>query len=254
MALVRLATLGDSITANPGFDCTSWPEVLLPQLDPGSTLSNFAVSGYNTNQLLPIFEASIRNGAFDVFAVMAGVNDLRTGTVSPAIPKETTIANLRQMWTEAAAAGKRVVAFTITPHKGEVYDDTIYGDLWNASLQADQEWLNDQIRADAAAYGYGLVDAYDLVGDAGDPAVLSPTYGNADGIHLNQAGENLLATFARSALLSVTIAMLAGTDLQLRAAQPFVQTVTRPSFRPLFDALEVWTGDRYVAGRFTTLT
>jgi lysophospholipase L1-like esterase len=184
-----IAALGDSLTSAPGYLGTlAWPEKLDASLA-DSTVTNYGVAGKTTADQLPTFESSIRYGVYNTFCLLLGTNDIRLGTVT----KEQCLANLEQMWNEAAAEGMVVVAVTILPHKNETYG------YWDLDKQSQLEWVNTGIRSYCGIHGIRLIDAYALYGSGGDPAVLNPAY-TYDGLHFNEAGATYMATLMEAAI------------------------------------------------------
>lgn len=111
----------------------------------------------------------------------SGTNDLYAGTATA-----TIFASLQAQWAAARADGFKVIAFTVAP-RGDVNGVGGAATTWTAGMETERNALNALIIADSANY-----DALIRV-DTLFPTPSDTTYFQADRLHLNQAGENLLA-------------------------------------------------------------
>jgi lysophospholipase L1-like esterase len=173
--------LGDSLTESGWSGLLMWPE-RLGRSGAVDRVENAGRSGATTREVLRSWRGAGRR-PYRWVAVLAGTNDIWLGKV----PREESLRNLRAIWSEARAGGAAVVAMTTPPYKGDRYG------LWSPARQADQDWLNESIRREARAQGYGLVDAWELLRSPSDPHALASDYDGGDHVHLNQAGQARLA-------------------------------------------------------------
>lgn len=194
--------LGDSLTEEGWSGLEMWPE-LLARSGAAGPVVNAGRSGSTTRDVLASWRRARGRQPYRWVAVLAGVNDLWLGEV----PAEETLRNLRTIWREAREDGARVVVMTTTPFQGDRQG------LWTPAKQAEQDRLNESIREEARAEGYGLVDAWGLLRSPG--GALDPGCDAGDGVHLDQEGQARIAGAVASALGRWT-----GAPSGLRPAEP----------------------------------
>ena len=112
---------------------------------------------------------------FTDVVVLAGVNDIASGR------SVTTIThNLTTTYNFIKGAGSRVVAVQLTPWYGYKYRAD-----WEQKTKAVNSWIADSLLPDA------VVTTYDLGDFQGR---LLSHFTSGDGLHLNQAGSQMLAS------------------------------------------------------------
>jgi len=181
--------LGDSLTEEGWSGLETWPELLARSGAVGQVV-NAGRSGSTTREVLDSWRGARGRQPYRWVAVLAGVNDLWLGKV----PRDESLRNLRTIWSEARADGARVVVMTTSPFQGDRQG------LWTPAKQAEQDRLNESIREEARAQGYGLVDTWDLLRSPGHPQALDPDCDAGDGVHLDQAGQARISEAVARAL------------------------------------------------------
>jgi len=204
-----LAVIGSSTAAGEGASSSSrgWVSLLANELDErvrGEFVArNLSVGGYATSNLMP---GSDSNGNIDdavdeapnlVIVALAGSNDLSNG-----VSTETFFARLRAIRDSAAEAGVPVFFVSTAPK-----------DLSNEEQQRLFEWTN-QMREEfdtcwtpgVARHSPCLIDVFGAL--ANSSLGIAEEYGSGDGIHLNDAGHQLIfeiaETIVRPYVCSVT--------------------------------------------------
>jgi hypothetical protein len=162
------AAVGDSIVAHPGFTAG------LNKLR-GYTWQNHGVVGNTTRSMLARADRWA-NPRFSEIVIMGNLNDM-----SPRLPPEWTIQNLRNLYRRAKAAGARVVAVTSTPWAGYT--------RWTPGEQADQNVVNGWILSGADGIPDVVVDAFHPLEDPQRPGHLRPEFAARDKLHLNRTGQ-----------------------------------------------------------------
>ena len=162
----KVACLGDSLTASG-----IYAKQLKQYLPPGSITKSYGYvgkgSGYVYNKLSKVLAWEPTD-----IVILAGVNDLPHAGGSA-----TVIKNLEKMYAEAHVAGVRVVAVQLTPWL--CYHNTNPNGTFVVN-----NWIENDSTADAVVSTWNLADAeYCLLNE----------YDGGDGLHLNKAGQHVLA-------------------------------------------------------------
>ena len=235
ISLTKFVAYGDSMTAgeviSEGFasvrlglrpfrvDSTlAYPTDLLAELSALYTaqtinVTNLGQSGFTTTQLLNAMPSLIPTGAYQVFLLMAGANDLPAaeGGDTTAIP--TAVENMRQMIVQARNKGLRVFVATIPP---EVPDETCFGEE-NGGAYAYVNPYNSALKSMIAFQNAVLVDVNQAFGTQASTLI------DCDGLHPTSAGYRVIAdTFF--AAIKQTLQAPASTA-QRTLAQPSVVPV-----------------------------
>lgn len=148
--------IGDSIIAN-------WSD--LASLSPATV--NVAIGGQTTKDMLGRFEADVLARAPWKVILEGGINDI----VSMYYPQPTYTAEMGRM---AQDAGAEVVVLRVLPA-------TVPYAIWR---------YNTRLQAMCDANGFTCVDTYYPFVDGN--GVMVPSYFLNDGVHLTQAGYNVL--------------------------------------------------------------
>jgi len=169
---IRIVAFGDSITA--GYAATPYSLYLQQKLDANncnSTVINEGKEGEFTFNGASRIDSVLENHLPDYIIIMEGANDARGG-VSP----EIVAASLGTMLDKAIAAGATPIIASITPNTETGSEYIPIPELYNPQIQA---------KANEKAVTY--VDTYNAL--AGSNWVLY----NVDGLHLSNAGQELIA-------------------------------------------------------------
>jgi len=189
-ATTRYIAFGDSITAGVGDSSDraqpGYPprlQDLLQAQGEDAVVDNDGVGGEKTPQGITRIDSVLAKGG-DILLLMEGTNDISVG-----ISEETTLFNLKQMASRAAADGITTVHATLIPRKPLAPVDA--HNILNAQMAED-------IRQMAYSNGRRLVDPYEVFSTT--PNVFSTDYIEVsdDPVgHPNASGYDLLAkTFA----------------------------------------------------------
>ncbi|HWP05993.1 MAG TPA: SGNH/GDSL hydrolase family protein [Polyangiaceae bacterium] len=195
----KLAVVGSSTAAGEGASSSSkgWVSLLASSLDTtvsgDFSASNLAVGGYTTSELLPdsgadgsIDDAIDRNPNLIIVA-LAGSNDLSAGTST-----ETFLARLTTLRDHARDAGIPVFFVSTAPK-----------DLSTSEKQTLQAW-GEQMKTKFSScwvpgqsndYSPCFIDIFELL--ANDSLGVASEYSAGDGIHLNDAGHEVIFEAAR---------------------------------------------------------
>jgi lysophospholipase L1-like esterase len=183
-APLRVAAVGDSITANT----MGYITYLRSYLGVGAsayTIANYAVSGWNTTQMLSRWTGEARPTRPRVLILMGGINDVVANATAEAIE-----GRLQQMMDEQIADGGRVVALTMTPWKNA------------ASYTAGREVVRAAVNAWTLAYcaahvQAACVDTSTALDDG--TGALAAAYDSGDGLHPDADGHLVIYGLARAA-------------------------------------------------------
>ena len=133
-------------------------------------LYNWGFAGEGTRSILNRVSQAMNARAADYVFIMAGTNDL--GTVS----RGTIVRNLQYMIDAVCESGLTPVVGTITPR----FDGASY----NFSIQK----INEELREYAESLNVPVAENYDaLIGNFG-------AYHSGDYLHINDAGDEVMAT------------------------------------------------------------
>ena len=178
-----IACLGDSLTYWTG----GWVSNLQSYYSMAN-VTNFGVGGYTTQQVYDVWTNQVRNAGYKMISVLAGVNDIGHGTDAA-----TAFSFLDRLYDEAMSDGLKIVVLSVTPLGSWAPSATLH---WTPQMQVQLELLNSMIAAKAAANPEKMTfcDTYKLMGDPKNPQQLNPIYDNADGLHWNLAGHQLVAS------------------------------------------------------------
>lgn len=162
----------------------SWTKINLGT--PGGTIDSFRSNA--AAAVDPFYDA---NRPTNIVAIWAGTNDMAVGGYTPA----EVLDDLTVYGQARKAVGWKVLTFTILPRS----DPGISG-----TFEADRQTANAAIRETWSTYADALVDvaADTRIGDAGDSN--DTTYYNADKVHLNAAGNAIVAEIVEAAIESLT--------------------------------------------------
>jgi acyl-CoA thioesterase I len=196
--VIRIVALGDSTTAGtPGFlspieappagrgDATSQYAWWLMQARPQWEVLNRGVNGERSDQIRARFARDVLGAAPACTVIIAGVNDIYQGR-----PGAHVIAQLREMYDAAAAAGIRVVAGSIIPFNTATADQ-------NARMHAVNDWIRREADADR---NLTFVDTRSAVAAQGEPDRLASS---PDELHPSADGYRRMAETLLPALDAV---------------------------------------------------
>lgn len=177
-----VAFLGDSNTQgiyDPAIT-TPYPQGAITTKGTSYQAHNFGLGSNGSQQALDRLRADILGRGYTKMVLWIGINDVNLG-----VKQETTIANITKILDEAAADGITVFPVTIMPGN-------------NVATLTIIQAINTAIAALCTARGLTSVDAYALFNSAG---AINATY-DIDGgsLHLNQAGQTLLAASVAAVL------------------------------------------------------
>jgi lysophospholipase L1-like esterase len=187
---VRYLALGDSYTIGTGASspANSWPAIIVRRLaheiGGRALLTNPAVNGFTTLDLIKHELPQVRRVKPDVVTILIGVNDL----VRDRSPEDYR-ASLVQIYDELAkekALGGRVFAVSI-PNWSVVPAAREYGDPERIRDLTDT--FNDIAREEATARGFGWID----ITAASLSGLGTPDWIASDGLH---PGDNQYAAWA----------------------------------------------------------
>jgi len=190
----QCAVFGDSISAGAGI--TSYgPGPYGSQLADNRLGSEWwwstAVYGGTTSFATPYWTNWGSYQGLTKATVFLGINDIVTGGVGAGT---SAWNNLKAILDGMRSAGlNKIALFNISPFGSSGY--------WNPSEENERGILNSYITNYASTYSsvVKLVDAATLL--AGSPAInLNPAYDGGDGLHINQAGHNVLYSAVSSVL------------------------------------------------------
>ncbi|MGD0018971.1 MAG: GDSL-type esterase/lipase family protein [Candidatus Limnocylindrales bacterium] len=177
-----VVVLGDSLSvwafaprATRGSTSGAWPSLLAARDGDLTLLRNAAVPGNTTTQMLARLRRDVLAYHPDVLFVLGGTNDVGKNYAISA-----TVGNLRRIVEAAKAQGIEVVLLTIPP---------------NNQISAGQlkrlRSINAALIRLAAAEDVAVVDVYAALASANGR--LPRAYVAADGLHLSQRGEAVVA-------------------------------------------------------------
>ena len=201
-----VVAFGDSVTK--GATATNWPAFLFGRLNNNYGTQKMAVvnQGIGCNRTLRDFCGPSAAARFDrdVLAVTGathvilalGLVDIIFPSVSGNLAEVATtsdiIVGLKQLTERARARGLKVYGATITP-----FGDSIFAGVYTPENEATRQAVNRWIRT-SGAYD-GVIDFDKVVRDPADPKRMWPIY-TLDGIHPNDAGNELMANAVNLAL------------------------------------------------------
>lgn len=192
----KIAFLGDSITS----DWKSYMNVMRAAFADASSIQilDAAVSGFKTIDLMTNFIPQVTDFKPDIVHIMIGTNDMKRTTDEAAeilIPPEEYRRELAYLTKRLQKDGARIVVSTLP-----IFDSPKIYASFNAVnvqyTQRDREEYNAVIRELAAANGYILNEMDPAYGQYSTDEITE-----ADGLHLNVAGQRLLACGVLNALL-----------------------------------------------------
>ena len=205
----RLVVLGSSSAAGEGASSSSrgWVSLLSSALEDAVATewhsNNLAQGGYTTNELLP---GSGTNGNIDdalelepdlVIVALAGSNDLSAGT------SETTfLSRMTTLRDTARTAGVPVFFLSTAPK-----------DLSTSERQALRDWAEAMGMRFTSCWAPGrdaeyspcFVDIFEPL--ANDSLGIEAAYNAGDGIHLNDAGHQVIFEAARDVVTAYVCSM-----------------------------------------------
>lgn len=169
---LKIVTFGDSITR--GYGATPYSTFLRKQLKAAGcdvVVINEGLDAETTVTGVSRISSVLAKHKPDYILIMEGANDARSG-----IGAGTVKANLGAMMNKAAAAGAIPIVASITPNTQSGKEN-----------RAIPQSYNPGIAAAAAQRGVTYVDTY--------TALQGPSWGryNLDGLHLTNAGQNVVA-------------------------------------------------------------
>jgi lysophospholipase L1-like esterase len=171
----KVYCIGNSLTSN-GVYAAKLNEMLGSEW---KTISK-GISGQTSAQILGrLYNDVINPGDAEFVVILAGINDINSGSHSPSI-----IKNLQKMYDMAHDAGIKTVAVSLLPFKGcvnpaggyQAVEDTVNAWILNTSNNVDYR-----------------INAFPLLENPLDSDALLPAYDAGDHLHLNAAGYYQLA-------------------------------------------------------------
>jgi len=153
----RVVLFGDSRVAQ-------WSP--LPQIE-GAEIVNRGIGGETTAQMRLRFDADVLKLRPDVVVIQAGINDLVAASLSTRAGdriRQDLKSNLRQLATQSAAAGARVVLLTVIPPASPSLLRRL---VWNSDIVGDVADVNTFIRSLDGHDGVTVVDAARLLAPPG---------------------------------------------------------------------------------------
>jgi len=179
----KILCLGDSITWGyvppDGSQQLAMPYPATLQSLTGISTTNGGLNGDRTDQMISRWNTIYSTEGYRMVFFLGGINDLNQGISIPTIE-----ANMKTFWQSALNQGCTVYNLEILPS---------YGDT-------DVSTVNNWVDATAPSLGVHVVYTYALFTDPNNPGYLKPAYDSGDGLHPNQAGADLLANTAYSAM------------------------------------------------------
>lgn len=163
-----VACLGDSITQ--GYNCIGAPYPSRLAAYSGKNVKNYGVGGVTSSYGVSIVDTVMARKPGYV-CILYGANDCVLDVDTGA-----TVGNLRRIVQACKAGGARPILATPTPMNGS-----------HAIFNGRATRLSEAIRAMAKEEGVSLVDLNKAFGDGSK--YLNP----ADGLHMNDAGSDLIA-------------------------------------------------------------
>lgn len=203
---------GNSLTSGTGASAgQDYPNQTLTLINIGvAGFNNFAVSGQTTpqmesdaaTQIDPLFNAGYHLNALLAWEV---TNDLVVNGANGA----TAYSNFKTycQHRKDAHAGMVIIIFGVLPRNTGVAGFETNRGIVNVDFRADFSGATSDPKIFTATSGVTYADYFvDLgadtrIGDLGDN--LDTTYYNADGIHMNNAGYAIVASYAKTALTFV---------------------------------------------------
>jgi lysophospholipase L1-like esterase len=178
-ALMRLVTLGDSMTAATNACGAGWPTYLaIPPVH------NAGVGGDTTGAMLHRLISDVLAYHPTDVTIMGGTNDGNRGQSA------STLANLRAIIEQVRASGARAWLLTIPPYEAN----------WGLSSDAAVMAFNAQLRTLAASTGAGLIDAWSDLSTSEGTWLAGYT---CDDVHPDAAGANRIAVDVQAALVGI---------------------------------------------------
>ena len=187
----RVLAFGDSITIGfrePGVECDrpletarGYPEHLAQLLEASGTpaeVDPFGVCGESTFEGLTRIDEVLAAESAEAIVILEGINDLSSG--NPVISIEGIEANLQLMADKARQAGVEPVIASTIPFGPEV-------DVMQRNQRAAR--LAENLRQSSAAKAVAYAEVFDSL--FAIPDLFDLFY--ADGFHLNEAGNEVLA-------------------------------------------------------------
>ncbi|MEY4545002.1 MAG: hypothetical protein RL685_1197 [Pseudomonadota bacterium] len=188
----HLAIIGSSTAAGEGASSASyaWVELLAGSLRGVSafSVSNFAVGGYTSVELLPASRKSgnIEEAILDqpdlILVALAGSNDLAAGTSSA-----TFLERLTTLRDTARAAGIPTFFMSTAPKDISQSERVSLAD-WASVMQGN--FQSCWVPGDDGVHSPCFVDLFSAL--ASSSLGLLPQYSSGDGIHLNDAGHSVV--------------------------------------------------------------
>ncbi|QNI36818.1 GDSL-type esterase/lipase family protein [Edaphobacter albus] len=213
-ATPQLHAIGDSITFGTGAS-TPWPSLLSLSNQPAYTTKNWGIYGVllqalNGSEANRVGQRCLASSGPSVAVVFAGTNDLSFGFDAP-----TTFAALAGEIQTLKQAGCKVFVGTMLSRTGV--------DGRSVLLDSDKNAYNALVLGKARQAGAdGIVDFAANPQLGADGAYANTSVFNADGVHPNQAGQQLLAN-AVSNVLNYTFGYNE-TNPHVVAALPYSMT------------------------------
>jgi|HubBroStandDraft_4_1064222.scaffolds.fasta_scaffold07531_3 lysophospholipase L1-like esterase len=186
---------GDSITVGYGLSSPStqgYPPQALSTMNPENLLTNVAVLGVNSQQVINHLASAVTpvlsayNAPVKIYSLMIGTNDFGSGFTAT-----QTYANIQSICsTVTGTNGVKMILLTLLPATG------------NASFETYRQAVNTLERAGGSCT-YTLADVGNdaTIGQPGDQT--NATYFQSDEIHPTAAGDVIVASYMKTALLSL---------------------------------------------------
>ena len=207
---IRVATLGDSITAGMHYVVPSYPQQLQQFLGAGFAVTNHGIGGDTAAQCLTNWTNNVKGKGYDWLVLMCGVNSITAG-----VSGATAFASLQTILDEARAEGLSIVVMSVTPWKDAF-------SLWTSGKQAAHDTLNASLASYASTYSLDYVDAFTALENPGAPDEMLAIYDFGDHLHPDLQGAWVLAQRVAAKIADTTVANQA--DMRILPLAGYVYT------------------------------
>lgn len=187
---LRVAALGDSITAGLQYANPSYPQQLQQALGAGFDVDNFGIGGDTAAQCLTNWTNNVKGKGYDWLVLMCGVNSITAG-----VSGATAFASLETILDEARTEGLDIVVMSVTPWKDAF-------SLWTSGKQAAHDTLNASLASYATTHSLDYVDAFAALENPGASDEMLPVYNFGDHLHPDMQGAWVLAQRVAAKILS----------------------------------------------------
>jgi hypothetical protein len=188
MSIIKIATIGDSIThTDPTRSTHTLGHYLEGLLGPGYCVGDQAIAGWLVAQVKTLCDTNVIGKGYHAACILAGINDFRdTANVAA-----TQFVDYQAMVVALKADGVKVICSSTLQWKD-------FATSWTSARQAQVDAFNLLIRNWCAANGETFIDNYADFASVADVNVMKDEYGFSDGgtgyLHPNGTGTLRLAT------------------------------------------------------------